>query len=361
MQFELCQNERGWDALRGEWNARLEGSVTQVPFLTWEWQRTWWEAFGAGRTLHLVIMRDAAGQLRAIAPLFAQDTALDPGAGLPEIHIERSAPASGGQTFRTLHWIGGTEVSDYLDLIVSPQLHREACATLLEALGARDNWHLLDLHCLRGASPTAATLAKMARARGWDVQQVREDVCPVVELPGTWDEYLSLRLDKKQRHELRRKMRRAAQETHVEWHWVEKAEELDAGLETFFLLHKASQRDKDAFMDPHMQSFFRNVARLALEKDWLRLSILSFNGQPVGSYLCFDYGLDRLVYNSGYDQAAYADLAPGIVLVGYMIEDAIQRGLRRFDLLRGNERYKYDFGPVEEEVLRLVIRRATRA
>jgi len=357
MQVECYQDERGWDALQEGWNALLQNSVTPVPFLTWEWQRAWWEAFGGGRRLQLLAMRDANGQVQAIVPLFAQDTAVGPGAPLPEIHIEPSVPATEGQTLCTLHWIGGTEVSDYLDLIVAAPQHREACAALLEALAAREDWQLLDLHCLRGASPTAATLAELARARGWGVQQVREDVCPVVELPGTWDEYLALRLDKKKRHELRRKIRRAEQATRVEWHWVEKAEDLGASLETFFALHKASQRDKDAFMDPRMEGFFRNVARIALEKNWLRLSILSFNGQPVGSYLCFDYGRERLVYNSGYDQAAYADLAPGIVLMGYMIQDAIQRGLQRFDLLRGNERYKYDFGPVEEEVLRLLVRR----
>ena len=33
-----------------------------------------------------------------------------------------------------------------------------------------------------------------------------------------------------------------------------------------------------------------------------------------------------------------------------MIEDAIERGGRRFDFLRGEERYKYEFGPTPQEV-----------
>ena len=356
MKTTWYEDETAFHVLRAEWNSLLPGSVTDSPFLTWEWQSTWWASFGAGRKPRIAAMRDESGRLLAIAPLLSQDTSLDPGDALPEIHIERSAPPATGPAFRTLHWIGGTEVSDYLDLIVAPAIHRQACAALLDALASRDDWYMLDLHCLRGASPTPAVLGELAAARGWTVQQAIEDVCPVVELPGPWTDYVTLRLGKKERHELRRKMRRAAGETQVEWHWVEKAHELDRDMDTFFQLHKASQRGKDEFMDAHMQDYFRNVARFSFEKGWLRLCVMTFNRQPVASYLCFDYGPDRLVYNSGYDPAAYADLAPGVVLVGYMIEDAIGRGLKRFDLMRGNERYKYDFGPREEQVLRLVIR-----
>jgi len=360
MNTSLHEEETALGALRGEWNSLLRDGVTDSPFLTWEWQSAWWASFGASRKLRIAAMRDESGRLLAIAPLLSQDTVLDPADALPEIHIERGAPPAAGPTFRTLHWIGGTEVSDYLDLIVSPALHREACASLLDTLARQDDWSMLDLHCLRGASPTPAVLGELAAAHGWTVRQAIEDVCPVVELPATWAEYVTLRLGKKERHELRRKMRRAAGETQVEWHWVEKLEGLDHDLDTFFQLHKASQRGKDEFMDAHMQDYFRNVARFSFEKGWLRLSIMTFNRQPVASYLCFDYGADRLVYNSGYDPEAYADLAPGVVLVGYMIEDAIGRGLKRFDLMRGNERYKYDFGPREEQVLRLVIRRPLR-
>jgi len=364
MELEVYDDSRGFDVLQAEWNQLLQCSVTNVPFLSWEWQRAWWDAFGEEgaypgqnrRRLRLLTARDEDGRLKAIAPLFIEDTPVEPGAMLPEVHIER--PAAVSDTWqRTLYLIGGTEVSDYLDFIAPAEFHREACMAFIDALAGQTDWQAFDLHCVPGDSPTLAALDELARAHGWDVEQAREEVCPVVELPGTWEEYMSFTLDKKQRHELRRKMRRAMQETRVEWYWVERAENLEQGLETFFQLHKASQRGKDAFMDEHMQGFFRNVARLALEKGWLRLSILTFNSQPVASYLNFDYGHDRLVYNSGYDPDAYADLAPGVVLVAFMIEDAIQHGLKRFDFLRGGERYKYEFGPTQTEVRRMLIRR----
>jgi len=343
--------------LQAEWNPLLVHSETNVLFLTWEWQRAWWNAFGAGKSLRVLIIRDESGDLKAIVPLFVQETRLDPRITMPDINIERPLDVAGGTRQRTVHLVGGTEVSDYLDIIAPAKLTREVCATLLDVLADMKDWHLLDLHCLPARSPTAAAIAELSRARGWDVHQAREDVCPVLALPNTWAEYLSQTLNKKQRHELRRKIRRAERQTQAEWHWINDASTLSEGLEIFFRLHKASAPEKDAFMDERMQAFFREVAEFALKRNWLRLSVLHFNEQPVASHLCFDYGNDRLVYNSGFEPLAYHDLSSGIILLGYLIEDAIRSGCRRFDFLQGSERYKYNFGAKDTEVLRLVVHR----
>jgi CelD/BcsL family acetyltransferase involved in cellulose biosynthesis len=362
MKVEIYKDTTGFDALRDEWNPLLQRSATNTLFLTWEWQRAWWEAFGAGKNLFLVAMRDEGGALVGIAPLFHQQSLVDPTAPMPAISVERPSAAAGGELQRTAHLVGGTEVSDYLDIIAPVESNQEVCAALLAALETRFLqeygflWRMLDVRCLPSTSPTVANVAQQAQARGWQVQQAREDVCPVLTLPATWEEYLANTLNKKQRHELRRKMRRAEESAHVDWRWVT-ADDFETGLGTFFQLHKASHPDKDAFMDEQMQGFFRAVTRAALDQGSLRLSVLRFNGQPVASYLCFDYGRDRLVYNSGFDLSAYADLGPGIVSVGYLIQDAIARGLKRFDFLQGNERYKYEFGAVDTEVLRLLVRR----
>lgn len=355
MKLEVYRDSKGFDTLQAEWDALVQRSTANVLFMTLEWQRAWWGSFGAGKDLRLFTVRDEGDALVAICPLFIQQTLIDPKALLPEISVERPKAIAHSESRRTVHLVGGTEVSDYLDIIALPQYHREACTLFLDAL-AQEDWQILDLRCIPAASPTVQTVSELAKARGWIVQLAREDVCPIVELPATWEEYLSTKLDKKQRHELRRKMRRAEQEAVVDWYWVT-FDDFDEGLRLFIQLHKASHPEKDAFMDERMQGFFRAIAHAALEKGWLRLSILRFNRKPVASYLCFDYGGDRLVYNSGFELSAYADLGPGIVLLGYLIDDAIKQGCKRFDFLQGGERYKYEFGAVDTEVLRLFIQR----
>jgi len=356
-KLEVYEDASAFEALRAEWNTLLERSATNVLFLTWEWQWAWWKSFGSNKSLRLLVLRDENGYASAIIPLFVQDTVVSLDAPLPDISIEHPPTVVDGVPRRTTHFVGGTEVSDYLDIIAPFELMPEVCATLINALAGMEDWHILDLRCLPSVSPTVSAVSEVASEYGWNVQRTREDVCPIIELPKTWTEYLTLKLNKKQRHELRRKIRRAERQARVEWHWVDDTDNLEQGLDIFFRLHKASAPDKDAFMDERMQAFFRDVAHFALDKDWLRLSILRFNGQPVASYLCFDYGGDRLVYNSGFDLSTYADLSPGIVLLAYLIDDAIQHGCWRFDFLQGGERYKYDFGATDTEVLRLFIRR----
>jgi CelD/BcsL family acetyltransferase involved in cellulose biosynthesis len=50
-------------------------------------------------------------------------------------------------------------------------------------------------------------------------------------------------------------------------------------------------------------------------------------------------------------------MSPGVVLIARTIEDAIARGFRRYDFLRGEEPYKYGFGAVPRDVLRVTLER----
>jgi CelD/BcsL family acetyltransferase involved in cellulose biosynthesis len=356
MKLQVYEDVEGFFALQREWGELLRQSTTDTLFLTWAWQRAWWDAFGGNRSLRLLTIRGAGGNLSAVVPLFVQDTLLDPGSSLPAINIENPLALQEAEARRTVHLVGGSEVSDYLDLIASAESNSDACAAFLDYLAEREEWQILDLRSVPSVSPTISTVAELALARGWEVQQVREDVCPVLELPDTWDGYLAERLDKKKRHELRRKMRKAERDTDVHWYWVEPYN-VDVGLQVFFELHRASDPEKGSFMTKRMEGFFRDVSQAARDSGWLRLAIMRFDGHAVASHLCFDYGQDRLVYNSGFDVSTYGDLSPGIVLMGYLIEDAIKGRLRRFDFLQGGERYKYDLGATDTEVVRLFIQR----
>ena len=60
----------------------------------------------------------------------------------------------------------------------------------------------------------------------------------------------------------------------------------------------------------------------------------------------FEDAAGYYLYNSAYEPA-FAEAAPGIVLIASMIERSIADGLVRFDFLKGDERYKYHLGAVE--------------
>jgi CelD/BcsL family acetyltransferase involved in cellulose biosynthesis len=150
-------------------------------------------------------------------------------------------------------------------------------------------------------------------------------------------------LSKKQRHEIRRKLRRAQED--VEWHWrtSQTPEDLNRDIEVFFQLHEASAHDKAEFMTDQMQAFFRSIARVLLAEGLLRLSVFHRDGLDVATNLSFSYRGRYLLYNSGYEPEQ-REHSPGITAVALSMQDAIAEKAVAFDFLSGDEPYKYQLG-----------------
>lgn len=334
MRIETYTDLNGFDALRGEWNDLLKRSAFDTLFLTWEWQSTWWEHLGEG-DLFLIALREDQGHLTGIAPLY------------------RTVSADGE---KKLSIVGCVDVSDYLDIIVAQGREREVYGALLDYLDSAEmaGWDTAELCNVPEISPAHQALAEMAVEHGYEFRTLVEDVCPIIDLPATWDEYLAT-LDKKQRHEIRRKMRRMEGEADVNWYIVDQGQDLAEEIEAFIELHQKSSADKDDFMNEQMKGFFRAVAHVLQPLGWLQLAFIEVDGQKAASLLNFDYGDTIMVYNSGYDPQRHTHLSPGIVLLAYCIQHAIELGRARFDFLRGDEPYKYRFGARETKVYRLTI------
>ena len=305
----------------GAWQALHARTRLRSPFLTWTWQSHWAEFFTEGRRLEVWQVTDAGG-LVALLPLY------------------EAAPG----TFRLL---GGTDVSDYLDLIAEDGREEEAWAALLAARAA--STAVWDLHAVPAASPTVTALPSLAAAAGLRAVAAVEERCPVLSLPDSWDAYLA-RLTGKQRHELTRKMRRLEREApDARVTSLDDPAALAARFDDFLDLHRRSRTGKARFMDARMAAFFRTAVVALAGLGMARLSFLETGGAPIAAFLTLEWDGTVGLYNSGFAPERAA-LAPGVVLLGHLIREAIARGRRRFDFLRGEERYKYDFGPVPEDV-----------
>lgn len=334
MQIEHHFENGGFWALKPEWNELVHRSGSDTLFLTWEWQSTWWRHLGEGQLLLLGFRAEADGRLVGIAPLFFSRQ--------PEGKV-------------AIHQVGCRDVSDYLDLIVEQGQEDAVYTAFMEYLeGEAPHWDLMDLCNLPQRSPTPARLRDLAQARGYQTLIEVEDVCPIIDLPETWDDYLDT-LSRKQRHEVRRKLRKADAEADTRFVIVGPEHDLKSAMEVFIELHQKSTPEKDQFMDPVMQRFFFEVSQALQQQGWLQLTFVEMNGQKSASLLNFDYGGDILVYNSGYDPDQFSQLSPGIVVTARCIEHAIALGRKRFDFLRGDEVYKYRFGAQDTEIRRLIV------
>jgi CelD/BcsL family acetyltransferase involved in cellulose biosynthesis len=339
MEFSLHNDFSDLAGLAEDWNKLLAESVTHIPFLRYEYLSTWWATRGGGEWPEselAVVTGHQDGRLAGIAPMFSS-------------HNHDGEPA--------LLLLGSIEISDYLDIIVRGADLPVFLGGLLEFIArpAGLDGHLLDWHNLPEASPTLPALQAEAEKRGWDFTQERTYHVPSIPLTGDFETYLA-GIDKKQRHEIRRKMRRAEESGQgVRWYIVEDETSLEAEVEAFLGL-MAEDPEKDAFLTPAMRKQMHLACRAAFECGWLQLAFLEADGQKAAGYLNFDY-LNRIwVYNSGINRR-FMDLSAGWVLLGHLLQWASEKKRTEFDFMRGNEDYKYRFGGVDKFVVRAKLTR----
>jgi hypothetical protein len=340
---------------RQEWDDLLHASVSDVVFMTWQWQSLWWEHFGARQDckLHLLAIRDDGGALVGIAPLFVASEPLPPPKAYKEGVLR---PEGEGMPQRLVRIVGGIDVADYLDVIApADRLEEVWSAVFTYLLERRDEWDAIDLHSLPEWSPSRNLVSRLVLQWHLHAQVFAEDVCPVLELPGDFETYL-MSLRKKDRHELRRKVRKLEGRDDVRWYLVPPADAdaMRAGMRAFLDLHRKSGADKAHFMDDRMADFFLDMADRLIDTGWLDLAILEVAGLPAAAYFSFNYRDRIYLYNSGYDPE-FASYSAGIALLAYRIHKAIKQGCKYFDFLRGDEPYKYGFGAKPTFVYRALV------
>ncbi len=324
-------------SLRAEsWNALVERSITDTPFSRYEYLSEWWKTLGGGewKDAELVLVSATENdQLIGIAPLFIADY--------------------DGQ--RALMLVGSIEISAYLDLIVREQDLSRFLSDLLDFLASQpaNNWAGLDWYNLPDASPTLVSLKAESEKRGWTYQEEIYRPTPRIPLNGSFDDYLS-RIDKKQRHEIRRKMRRAAEsELNVRFTIVDKDSDIESELNSFFHL-MTQDSGKAGFLTPLMREQMTFIIRNAFEHGYLWLAFLEIEGVKVAGSLNFDYKNKLWGYNSGVSRE-HMELSPGWVLLASTIQWCCENGRYEFDFMRGDEEYKYRCGGVNKFVMRVKV------
>jgi len=286
-------------------------------FVLPEWLRVWWQEFGGESQLSILCARHQEDVI-GIAPLMVN-----------------------GQQASL---IGGADVCDYLDFIVSPVKAAEFFSLLLDHI-ERQGISELDLGPLRPDSAAFSHLVRIAENRDRRVSFSPHDVSLELELPATWEEYLGL-LKGKQRHEVKRKFRRLYESADINFRIVESAEQAAKELSIFFKLFKLSGEEKDDFLTEQMKSYFRSLAQAMADARMLKLFFLELDAEPVAASMCFDFNSARHLYNSGFDPR-FRSLSVGLMCKILSIKDAIETGRKRYDFLKGAETYKYRLGGIE--------------
>lgn len=331
MLIQTYTNSETFQTLSAEWHDLLQRASINHIFMTPEFLESWWQTLGEGE-LQIITFRDEIGKLIGIAPLYQFTNA--------EKKLQ-------------LSFIGCVNVSDYLDFIVDKN-HVDAIYGEVTKLLQNHSATQFFFCSIPQNSPTLTLLSTSLNSLQMTVSQTQQDVCPILQLPNTWDEYLAS-IGKKQRHEIKRKAEKLFAETSATFEEVDTAENIEPAIDDFIHLHQASSVNKKSFWDEKHIQFFHAFVKRAAEQKWLRLSFLKIDGQRVAAMLGFSYANSFFLYNSGFNAEQYKQYGVGSVLTAHTIQQTIERHEQRYDFLRGDEEYKFRFRAVAEPIFDLTI------
>jgi len=334
--IERIENSGGFEKLREEWTDLLHGSASNCLFLTWEWLYTWWKHLSAGRRLFIITVR-CGQELIAIAPLTLRPP-----------RLTRLWP------FRSLEFLGSELVgSDYLDVIVRAGKEQDACQGLAEYL--RHGKLMLELTQLERGSCLAQKFAAELNRRGWSLSEAKTNVCPFIKLSGhSWQSYLDT-LGSEHRYNFGRRLKNLMKQFEVRFEQVRSEEQRREALPLLIALHNLRWQNRvfsEAFYTADLVAFHDELSRLALEQGWLRLFVLRLDGKPAASLYGFSYHQVFYYFQAGFDPL-YSKYSVGLVTMGLAIKSAIEEGVDAYDLLHGDEPYKFHWAPAARELGRL--------
>jgi len=289
-------------------------------FISPVWLNVWWNVFGDGYELNLVSVREN-DTLIGIAPLMIKT-------GVASI-------------------IGSTDVCDYLDLIVLPNSDENFFDALFDDL-KKKGIKQLNLESLRPDSRVLTGFTDIALNRGCEVSLTPCDVTLEMKLPDSWDEYLKS-LNSKQRHEVRRKLRRLEEAGEFQYRSISEGTFITKALDTFLKMFTESRDDKADFLTEKRELFFRSMTESMANAGILKLGVLEIGTIPAAMIMYFDYNDTIYLYNSGFEKE-YISLSVGLLSKVLCIKDSIRSGKKVFDFLKGNEVYKSRLGGTETQL-----------
>jgi CelD/BcsL family acetyltransferase involved in cellulose biosynthesis len=327
VQVEVIDAVKELSDFTSEWLAAAEQMRCITPFQLPYWQLCWWRHFGSGE-LHTLVLREG-GSIAGILPAF-----LHPWNGRRQVTLI------------------GSGISDYLDPPVLPQFGNAVTCALASHLETWADWEICDWQDLSSSTP----LAEMSSARGLRVSVASDVPCAVLSLPVSLHEFWAAR-----GKELRRNVIRYRKKAEAKFsvNFEVSCDSRPDLLTILIALHEArwhSRGEAGMIAANRSGGFLREVTGELAKQGLLRWFVLRFDTRVTAIILALVYRGAVSFYLNGFDPE-FARFSPGQILLAECLRHSLQQGWRKWDMLRGNENYKTEWGAELIPKSRLCIKR----
>ena len=340
MRIDIIDTDAGFEAIRQNWETVFMADPHSRHFLSWGWLRDYMPR--RKRWFILALRERSEGS---------------PYVAFFPLRIVTEADKKTGR-FHDSIVMAGNAAADYTGFITLPEYENNAVAGFCSYI-RQQNWTELKLDYLSGPPERRDA---MIRALQGPLVMFRDNmptnpyninncICPVVALPDTFDSYLDSHMSSQSRQKLRRFMRKVegGDEYRITFATRETIKRDMGILFDFWRIRWAPHKGKER--TELLIGATRQMLMDVYIRGDLEVPVLWFGDQPLGALANI---IDRqkksvLFYITGRDEN-WKTPSPGLVLHGHCIRRAIEQGFKTYDFLRGNEPYKYFFGPEEHKL-----------
>jgi CelD/BcsL family acetyltransferase involved in cellulose biosynthesis len=320
---DVVTDFREFLALEPAWKRLAERAISRHPFCAFDWVRSWWEAFGGGRELHVfVASRQGSREIDAIAPLMLTRGRLF---GFP---IRRLQSISNEQTPR-------------FDFLVAEGAEG-SFAALWDAMRRDVTWDVLQLTQVTEHGATLAEVERMAIDAELPIGRWRSDDSPYLVFDGRDADPYQRAVGRKHRRNVERLLRRLSEAGPVELEIFTDPGDVERALPDAFRLEASGWKDRvgtSILMQPAVETFYRTLARRHGESRQLRLIFLKSNGVRIAFMYGVRQGNALFLVKCGYDPD-FARYAPVHLLCHLLFSEARARALDTVEFLGTNDAWK---------------------
>jgi len=324
-----------FEKLRGEWDNLANKHGAFMPFLCFDWFKIWLDHFLKDDQL-LVFLLYRGNELVTIAPCRMKE--------------ERS----NGINVRRIDLIGNV-YSPFRYLLFSELNEddriRSVCFIFESLFKSYKKWDICELAGIPEEKNCFDVLEIAIKQRNL---KYTDFVCYadwyLDEIEFADDEYVN-RLPEKIRKDISYCKRRLQKMGKYEFRLIRSDDEIDRYMDLYYGVYANSWQEKEG-VGP---TFHRDLAKMAVKRDWLRLGFLFFNGCPIASQFWISCSGTAYILKTVYDQD-YKKYSPGKILTSEMANFVVDIDrVKSVDYVQGDEAYKQDWTPKRRERKGLVV------
>ena len=322
MDIEIIKTYEGFLKLSPYWNSVLAKSEDNNLFLTFEWLSCWWEIFGGGRNIFVLVAREDS-EVIGLAPLMITRR------GLPFLKAE------------SIEFIGAA-ISDYQGFIITKNKKKVVEAFFSTILKYSKLWSYFYIKSITENSKSLSIIREILPEKPF-VYKIRDsNKAYFLPLKSKWEEQHKM-LKRNIKSDIKKRINRLNREGELKYFVISENDDLRRYLPIMFEQHKKRWMEKEGkkskFYEDGYKKFFHNIAQIGLEKGVLNLTCLKLNETVIAFHFGFCYNKVFYYYIPTFN-SEFKVFSPGKVLIYYMLRDQTQRNIKEFDFLFGKEVYK---------------------